>query len=117
MEITEDIYAQEEISDRVFRLEELARPNLLQAYMNYIASYFKDKAHMATYFRDDAASLFNLFCTAIKASGPGGDGELCVCIIDLLYIIFVDNRPHNLRKLLEGVSANSFRYIILAIPF
>lgn len=73
--------------------------------MNYIASYFENKNLLTTYLREDAVSLFNLFCIAIKAGGPAGDGELCMCITDLLYIIFVDNRPHNLQKLLQGVSA------------
>lgn len=72
---------------------------------------------MVAYLREDAISLFNLFCTVIKAAGPGGDGELCTCIIDLLYIIFVDNRPRNLRKLLQGVSADQFKYVVLALPF
>lgn len=58
-----------------------------------------------------------MLCTAIKAGGPGGDGELCIGVVDLLYIIFIDNRPHNLRKLLQGVSADQFKYIIQAIPF
>ena len=72
---------------------------------------------MVAYLREDAVSLFNLFCAAIKSAGPGGDGELCVCIVDLLYIVFVDNRPRSLRKLLQGVSAEQFNYVVLALSF